>query len=60
MVLDIVAAKLRAIHNDEIDKSDEELMPPPPSPGGCGRGRDGVLWLSKKAGNNNEGNNEGN
>ena len=48
MVSDIVAAKLRAIHNDEIDKSDEELMPPPPSPGGCGRG------------NKNEGNNEGN
>ena len=46
-----VAAKVRAIHND--DKSDEELMPPPPSPGGCGRGRDGVLWLSKKLGNNN-------
>ena len=54
MLPHIVAAKVRAIHND--DKSDEELMPPPPSPGGCGRGRDGVLWLSKKLGNNNEGN----
>ncbi|MCP3659497.1 MAG: hypothetical protein GY830_03920 [Bacteroidetes bacterium] len=45
-------AKLPAMKNiDKIDKmSDEELMPPPPCPGGRDIGRGGVLWLSKKAG----------
>ena len=61
----IVKPRRRAVNKNIDEMSDMELMPPPPCPGGCSRGRGRVLWLAKKVGwkeckkegNNKEGNN---